>query len=304
MKLAVFVSGPPRYTHLVLRQLRNGLAAWRPHFLVHLWKEDSGPKKRENRVFAPAEIAAAEDVELLLQHRGFGPETYLDRLGDRSNSGSPVHTTMGMFLAVNQLCHLLATSPDCHEYTHILRIRTDCALLNWDRFLPPDDLGSCVWISRNPGLPQGWSSDHLCLADRENFFRIWKYPKMAEIERRYLEARRNPERMLGRRMREVEIQGAVVEERFHRYLHYQIVYGEVRDTDPQWVRQCIREDRVESIFERSVGLQEMEQLRAELNLDQVETPRHDPLGNRKIFWRILEKWGLKGKRGGARKGNQ
>lgn len=247
-RLAVFVSGPRRFAPLVIQRIRDVAAHLRPEFFVHLWLEDLGGKARTGYDFDDAAILRHTDVRCLLHHRPYGLDTYLEKPGAKTRSGSPIFATMGMFLAINQLCHLLETLPTAGQYTHVLRIRTDCAILDETMLRGCDLASDTVWVSHNPGIPAGWISDHLFLAKRDAFMKVWRFSRMEEIYSAYQKGWRNPEKTLARLVRRKLGRSTAVKKQFLRHRDYHIVYTWPKPDEPAWVNEAVAQKRYADCF--------------------------------------------------------
>lgn len=241
MRLAVLMSGPRRYAPLVLDRLREKLPMDYA-VLVHLWQMEDGAKARDNYDFEVDALRARPEVTYLVEEPGYQRSDFPEIVGE-SNSGSPPHNTMGMFLAIMHLCGVLRTQRE--SYTHVLRIRTDCLLHDWD--LGPAASGVNL-VADNPGLPRAWICDHLWFGRMRDFLAVWDFGSREKLIAEYLRARRNPERLLGQRVRRTEV---TVERQFARWVHYSIIYARPMALDSACLQQAVRERSPESIFAHS-----------------------------------------------------
>ena len=133
-KIAVFVCGPVRYASLVNQRLEHILADVDYDCFFHLWKQDLGNKKRENEETDINCLGRHAKAKVVAYQSPYTIQDFSDYVGTKTNSNSSINATMGMFYSINALCHFLEQLPDSNHYEYILRIRTDCAILN-DKFI-------------------------------------------------------------------------------------------------------------------------------------------------------------------------
>lgn len=238
MRLAVLMSGPRRYAPLVLDRLREKLPMGYT-VLVHLWEAEDGAKARDNFTFDVDGLRDRPEVAYLVEQPGYQRSDFPEILGE-SNSGSPPHNTMGMFLAIMHLCGVLR--PQGESFTHVLRIRTDCLIHDWALSSVPEGVN---WVADNPALPREWICDHLWLGPIQDFLEVWDFGTRNQLIADYLRARRNPERLLARRARRA---GVMIERKFARWVHYSIVYARIVESDPKCLREVVKNRAPESIF--------------------------------------------------------
>ena len=247
-RIAILMSGPTRYVGLVTQRLEKLLVGLRFDFFYHLWQEDRTKKRRVGYQSDFHPLACAPRTKVFIVQRPYVAEDYRHTIGLETNSGSPIHATMGMFMGINMLCHVLTQLPDAETFTHVLRIRTDCLLVN-PAFVDLLDFSPhIVTMSRNPGLPKVWLSDHLFFCTREAFFRVWRFTGMQSIYDAYRSANRSPERTLVTRFSSNVPRNVRLNKSLLRYRDYQIVYSPAIPDDPEWVRQLVESGRIEELF--------------------------------------------------------
>lgn len=240
MKIAVLLSGPRRYAPLVLDRLRIVMPDRDYGVFVHVWQRDEGGKARGNFEFSLSALRARAEVVYLVEEPGFQRGDFPEIVG-ASNSGSPPHNTMGMFLAIMHLAGVLRTAGS--SYTHVLRLRTDCLLHGFE--LPQADVRRRAWVADNPVLPREWICDHLWWSDRATFFAGWDFGDRRRLVREYLSANRNPERLLARRARQA---GVGIERSWRRWVHYSIVYARPVASDPACLQAAVRDLSPTALF--------------------------------------------------------
>jgi hypothetical protein len=280
MKIAIFISGPKRYTPLVVSRLRALHKTAEISFLIHLWSHETGVKARTDYVFGVDELLQSCDIKALICHMPYDAKIYEDTVGIVTNSGSPINATMGMFMGVNQLCKLLQTMPDYNTYTHILRLRTDCAILADDFFTRLERIEKNTVVSGdNPLITTAWVSDHIYFTTKEQFLAVWCFDHMSDIYKRYSSARRNPERMLTILSRD-KLPGAKMVPMFKRYIDYQIVYSNEREGEPLWANNLIKNGGGANIFQYKLDREAL--LQSEIKFMQKRI-NYDPYGGYRYF---------------------
>lgn len=296
-KIAVFVSGPVRYADLVRQNLGIVLKGVEHDFFFHLWTRDLGKNVRQGYESDVSCLHSDPRTKLVIVQKPYHADFFKNKAKEFVGAGSPINAIAGMFLAIDQLCNLLKSLPDGESYTHILRIRTDCAILN-ESFLDLLNFQENVINSvKNDFIPDSWLSDHLTFCEKETFFRLWTHNSMGELLRDYSEADGNPELLLTYR-RILLPQSFRVVKNFTRFIDYQIVYSPAIPQDPPWVKRCVSEGRFEDIF---LGFRENMVMReAEgvvKGLESVKWKFQIPLHRRNRFLilikRILARFGLR-----------
>jgi tetratricopeptide (TPR) repeat protein len=247
-KIAVFICGPLRYVGHVTRRLEQVLAGSEYDCLYHIWKSDLGNKLRGQEETDISALQASPRTKVLIRQEPYSIEDFADSIGTQTGSNSSINATMGMFFSVNVLCHYLALMPDSNKYSHILRLRTDCAIISDDFVELLDASPEALTVSKSCLIPPDWVSDHIAFGTRETFARLWQYESMAEIYSAYQAAGRNPERTLAQQVRErgtgLRLNPAIVQ-----YRDYHTVYYPPRDDAPRWVIDTLNAIGVSAFFE-------------------------------------------------------
>ena len=226
MKVAILICGPYRYLEKVIERLES-LAPSSLDFGIFCfcWKQDSGERKR-NAGFdfdAIAHLRQQERVYSVIEAEPIGADQF-EEYGAYTGCHSPHQNIYGMFYSISEILDVVPL-----EFTHALRLRTDCLLIDstfFDSFL---SAGNRTLVSNNPGLPVGWVSDHLMYSSVRIMKEVWFAGGVREFMADYDAAGRNPERMLAQRVKDV---GVVVVKKWKRYADYQIVYDKSTSDDP------------------------------------------------------------------------
>ncbi len=250
-RIAIFVSGPVRYAGLVQTRLSALLAERNPAFFFHLWKSDLGNKQRQGFESDWRELPPRAETKVCLFHDPYDEDFYAKRIGKEVNTHSTVNAVMGMFLGLAQLCAVFRALPDRATFSHVLRVRSDCAFTS-------DDLASvlardaeAVLLARDVGLPkEGWVSDHVLYAPAETFLKIFSIERVEELYEAFDRGQRNPEKTL-KHLLDTRLPAETrVLEVIERYRHYHLVYAPPRPTDVPWTRELIEQGRFEDLFLR------------------------------------------------------
>jgi hypothetical protein len=291
-RVAVFVSGPVRYAGLVQERLAAILRPRNPAFFFHLWKADLGNKIRRGYESDWRELPPRADTKVCVFHEPYDLAFYTPRIGAEANTHSTVNAVMGMFLGLSQLCAVFRTLPDREEFTHILRVRSDCAFTS-DQLaglLARDS--DAVILSHDAGLPkEGWVSDHVLCAPADLFLKIFEIQGIADLYEAFERGQRNPEKMLKHLLDSRLPKSTRLVETIERYRHYQLVYSPPRPTDAPWVQELVEGGRMEELFLRPEKFRSVEQDEA-IVADQATNwaPARDPFRNPFINWlRTLKK---------------
>ncbi|WP_324726075.1 hypothetical protein [Actomonas aquatica] len=223
---------------MVLDRLREKLPV-DYEVLVHLWREEHGAKARGNYSFEVETLRSRSEICYLVEEPGHGRDDFPEIQGG-SNSGSPPHNTMGMFLAI---MHLIQRAREqSPPITHVLRIRTDCLIHDWD--LPAWPFAVNL-VADNPVLPRNWICDHLWLGPMEDFAAVWDFGSRERLVKEYLRARRNPERLLSQRLRRARFP---VQRQFRRWVNYNIIYARPMDSDPPCLQEAVASREPAQLF--------------------------------------------------------
>jgi hypothetical protein len=248
-RFAIFLSGPLRYTDLVQKRLAHLLKEKKPEFFVHVWKSDRGNKVRDGYESDWYELSKRSDTKISVLHEPYDVPFYASRIGTKVNTHSSVNSIIGMFLGLSQLCQLFRSLPDRDQYSHILRVRTDCAFTGVDFADLLRKNEDSVVISSDAGIPtDGWACDHFLCAPAETFLKIYTFQDIHDIYRAFECGQRNPEKTLWYLLNTRLTPTTRIVPAVQRYHDYQIVYSPPRPTDPEWLQKLVHDGRFEEIF--------------------------------------------------------
>lgn len=248
-KLAVFIAGPYRYVDLLVKQFDTIMKSVDIDYdyFIHLWKEDLGNKKRINESNKINFIQSNERLKYFIYQKPYNADMYKESLGYTSGSHSVNHAIIGMFLSMSLLSNSLKMLPDCKDYTHILRLRTDVLFLNSNIFELVNWNSNNIFTSRNYRIPPEWISDHLFLSKRNIFFRFWSFKNVSNIIRSYQKSGKNPERML-MHINEKLINRYKVVDFLVRYKDFHVVYNPPKDDDPDDIKNILVSNNVKYLY--------------------------------------------------------
>lgn len=250
MKVAVFVAGPYRYADQVHRSLERLFPTIDYSAFYFVWKEDLGNKVRDasdNGVFL---LASDKKTKAFITADPYSVDDFKNSIGTKTNSGSSINATMGMFFSMNALCQYLEALPDADEYTHIVRLRTDCLVFDsLEKYI--DSSSSNVVVSNNQRVSSSWISDHIMIAPKTSFFLFWKHDGMKEIYGLYSKGKRNPEKTLSYIAQKESMNVLPV---LNRNVDYHIVYSPVKTDEPNWLYEFQSTRTVAELFDNIEGL--------------------------------------------------
>lgn len=201
-KIAVFICGPVRYATLVNERLETVLKDYDYDCFFHLWKSDLGNKVRRGWESDYTELFAHPRAKVVVMQSPYSEDDFEDKIGTKTNSGSTINATMGMFFSVNALCHYLRQLPDFDEYKYILRLRTDLAILNDDFASLLSFEPNVLTVVRSSITPEYRISDQICFGSIGSFFKIWAFEDMEDIYEAYRKGFRSPERTVALRYKQ------------------------------------------------------------------------------------------------------
>tara|TARA_B110000211_G_C14092983_1_gene560433 strand:+ start:5264 stop:6148 length:885 start_codon:yes stop_codon:yes gene_type:complete len=251
MKLAVFITGPIRYCNYVIQQMDDLLSSNEIEydFFLHLWIEDNSNTERDSQSSLYDVLKKLECIKSLTIEQPLDSGRIEKKYGTWTDTHSNVTSMFGMFIAINKLISILKVQPDYKEYTHILRLRTDNVILDPSNFLKCVDFNTdSVNISFNPNISKEWVSDHIMLARKEIFIKIWGYTKFANFVKIFNKYARNPEYFLMSKISKCDRRYA-----WTRYVDYHIIYNPVKDYEPQILNNIIENIGVEGLFKAPVN---------------------------------------------------
>jgi len=251
-KIAVFICGPVRYVTLVNERLETVLKDYDYDCFFHLWKADLGNKVRQGPESDHRELFDHPRSKVVIMQTPYSEDDFKDRIGTKTNSGSTINATMGMFFSVNVLCHYLKQLPDFDQYKYILRLRTDLAILNDDFASLLSFEPDVLTIVNTGALPVNWISDHICFGPVEQFFKLWFYEDMNGVYEAYRNGIRSPERMLAFQYSR-HAKNIVLNQPIMNFLDYHVVHFPPIDKRKSWaspesIRKALNTAGVEEFF--------------------------------------------------------
>jgi len=259
-KIAIFISGPIRYVSLVSKRLDVVFKGQDYDCFYHLWKDDLGNKVRDCEVADYRELEDNPRTKVFVLQEPYSEQDFADSIGTETASRSSINATMGMFFSVNLLCHYLKQLPDCHKYKYILRLRTDCAIIN-DNFVDLLDTSSkTLNFSKNYYITNSEICDHVCFGDVESFFRLWHFDNMSAIYNAYTKGKRNPERTLHNRFK-TEMADVRFVETISRFEDYHIVYFPPQKHDPATINDVLEQKGIGAFFEEAYNLIDLDEVK-------------------------------------------
>ena len=246
-KIAVFICGPVRYVTYVNQRLAEVMKGLDYDCFYHLWQADLGNKVRQGSDCDYRNLEEHPRTKVFMLQSPYSEESFADTIGTETGSNSSINATMGMFYSVSMLCNLLRQLPDCDDYKYILRLRTDCAILNDDFALLLDGDTNVVTLAKSYFIPEERLCDHICFASVENFCKLWQFSDMRQIYREYEMGQRNPEITLSNRLKKqlpyVKLNNSIV-----RFRDYHIVYYPPRDCEPDCITEALNNVSIEEFF--------------------------------------------------------
>jgi len=246
-KIAVFICGPVRYVTLVNERLGTVLKDCDYDCFFHLWKSDLGNKVRQGPESDYRELFDHPRAKVVIMQSPYSEDDFNDKIGAKTNSGSTINATMGMFFSVNVLCHYLKQLPDFEEYKYILRLRSDLAILNDDFATLLCTKPNVLTVANNSIISQNWLSDQICFGTVEQFFKLWFYKDMNDVYEAYSSGHRSPEQTLAYRYsclrNDIVLNRAIV-----RFRDYHIVHFPPKDWEPECIVSALNTASMEEFF--------------------------------------------------------
>jgi len=246
VKIAVFLSGPPRYVDLVVDQLDSLLEHCSYDYFIHLWSGDTGNKVRLAERFDLERLSSHPKVKILNLQKPYSNNTYEGNVSTEINTHSSLFAVMGMFYSISQLYRELIFMPDGNEYTHVLRMRTDIIILNQEKFLDMLETPDKVYTSWNHGIPTHWISDQICFAPIKKFKALWVFDSMKKLYANFIKAEKNPENTLAKKWKKSGNAGLV--KHLSEFIDYSLIYNPPKEY-PKWQRDCIGKDGIDALFQ-------------------------------------------------------
>ena len=284
-KIAVFICGPVRYVTLVNERLETVLKDCEYDCFFHLWKADLSNKVHKVWESDYRELFDHPRAKVVIMQSPYSEDDFRDSVGIKTNSGSTINATMGMFFSVNLLCHYLKQLPDFEDYKYILRLRTDCAIINDDFVSLLDFSPDVLTVNVHTYIRKNWISDHICFGSVEQFFKLWLYEGMQEIYEAYEAGDRFPELTLVHRYRK-HLKDVTLNPSIMLFRDYHAVCLPPRGNEPKCIIDALNNAGVKNFFKspaKYVDLAEVDKLNNDWNLRWEET------GARERANKLLEK---------------
>jgi hypothetical protein len=234
-KLAVFIAGPIRYVKRVVERLDFLFKEKISYkYFIFLWNQDLGNK---TRLFYDNDYMTLIDhdrLSLLIIEEAY-TEDEIKKIYDVQEVGhSTINATIGMFYSMNRLIRSLSIKPDSKEYTHVLRIRTDCLILN-NNFIDMLDFETDdIIVSKNCLIPNDQVSDHIMFAKKNIFERVWGFDSLAGMMQEYKKNGANPEVYLSYKLKGYAIKDSII-----RYKDYYIIYNPPKNNDALYIKKMV-----------------------------------------------------------------
>jgi len=284
-KIAVFICGPVRYLTLVNERLETILKDYEYDCFFHLWKSDLGNKVHKVWESDYRELFDHPRAKVVIMQSPYSEDDFRDSIGIKTSSGSTINATMGMFFSVNLLCHYLKQLPDFEQYKYILRLRTDCAIIN-DNFVSLLDFSpEVLTVNVHTHIRKNWISDHVCFGSVEQFFKLWLYEGMQEIYEAYEVGDRFPELTLVHRYR-TRLKDVTLNPSIILFRDYHSVCLPPRGHEPKCIVDALNNAGLKKFFENPaeyVDLAEVDEFNSDWNLRWEETDAREHAG------KLLEK---------------
>lgn len=267
-KIAVFICGPVRYVTLVNERLETVLKDYEYDCFFHLWKADLGNKVHKVWESDYRELFDHPRAKVVVMQSPYSEDDFGDSVGIKSNSSSTINATMGMFFSVNVLCHYLKQLPDFEDYKYILRLRTDCAIINDDFVSLLDFSPDVLTVNVHTFVRKSWISDHICFGSVEQFFKLWFYEDMNEIYEAYKAGDRFPELTLVHRYRKHR-EDVILNPSIMLFRDYHAVYLPPRGNEPECIIDALNNVGPKEFFKnpgRYIDLAEVDKLNNDWSL--------------------------------------
>ncbi|MFL0976418.1 hypothetical protein ACJO1P_12545 [Vibrio parahaemolyticus] len=245
-KLAIILTGPYRYADNVIKSLERIISEEINYdFFVHIWEEDLGNKVRDGVTLERDLLSENPNVKSITFGKAYSEADIASKWGGDTGCHSTINAMFGMFTAINSQIALIKILPDYDSYTHVLRIRTDCALFLDE--INRDVLTESIIVSKNYSIPDSWVSDHLMLTTFDIFDKIWGFKNIEEFAQRFDKSGRNPEKMLADRIRDIGYLRRLLPI-WIRGESYHIVYNPPKNDDPKAIVELITKEGINSVF--------------------------------------------------------
>jgi hypothetical protein len=246
-KIAVVLAGPSRYINSTIKRIEFIKNKKLIDYYIFLWAGDLGNKQREMEEEFDEGFLKSLSIVFYSKATPFTEESYNSYFTEETEERqSIVSNIMGMF----QSMRILATHLDASttKYDYVLRLRTDCILISDDVFNENFSCENKTHISMNYLIPYAWASDHIMLANKRDFIRIWSWSSSEELYSEYQKAGMNPEKLLSRKLKKLNIKPVYS---WLRYLDYQVVYFPLKVDEPQCVNDYLMKYGVENFYNKA-----------------------------------------------------
>ncbi len=231
-KLAVFISGPPRYFPWVIKSVKNKLDLLGVEYsiFVALWKDDysSADKLRGDDCGLDLSSDLLKNVKNISLLDPYSYQNIGDRFGYYSGSPSLINNIIGLFVTNAFLIKSLSSLPDSKDYKYVFRIRTDIAITSSFELpdlsnVQDDELFVC---SNKENLYEGFLCDHMGLMKVETFNRQWNYLNFDDFMNRFDASGRHPEKFIFDSSKKANLD---IYPKWIRNQDYHLVYGKNSD---------------------------------------------------------------------------
>ncbi|MEY0747203.1 hypothetical protein AB7278_25640, partial [Escherichia coli] len=197
-------------------------------------------------------------VKSVTYARAYTEEQIASKWGHHTGCHSTINAMFGMFTAINTQISIIKVLPDYNTYSHVLRIRTDCAL--FIKKISKSQLNDKILVAKNYSIPNSWISDHLMLTSIDKFNAIWGYSNINEFAKDFDSAGRNPEKMLADRIKKLNY-SKLLSEAWVRGEDYHIVYNPAKEDDPCHIKYVLNKYGIEALFEYTLSKEDIENVR-------------------------------------------
>ena len=152
---------------------------------------------------------------------------------------------MGMFYSVSSLLEIVKRSP--LNYDFIIRLRTDCLIVDNDFFSPllEENINKKIIVSKNYLIKHSWISDHISIGSIENMIKFWSFDDKISFYKTYKKIGYNPEKYLAYIAASKNID---IIESWVRFKDYLIIYNPPKTGDPELLKNIISEKGVNYLF--------------------------------------------------------
>ena len=219
MSVVFCLSGPDRAIDETVSSISSLQNLPEIKIIVHLWESEdlgSGRIKQIEAMDFVQYVMVSPDLE----KRGF--ESQLEEL-QAPNTESVTKNMVSMFWGVKEcLDFAVEKNPNA---THLIRVRTDLGLRPGALEFPIEDR---LVVSKSANIPISWPSDHFMGGQVDSMMRIWGHASIPELIEEFVEAKKNAEYMV---MRRLQMSGERKAVRIYRFIDYDIIRKPPREED-------------------------------------------------------------------------